>query len=257
MLKKVPKNHQKVGKSGEKCRKMGVFYQKVHNLQSKLIKHLKIRVNTHVMSRVDQFLLENAYASIYGDKSTEGLPGFLYHLTDKYPNLNEELVSKIKEFINNSGCPKIEIKPTKYGLGVCLSNVVIINPSVLNFSLEQCLYTIFHEIAHQYQYKKYKDKIENLFIVGGENEVKEDEAAIQLKKIELVADKLAIAKCNELVKLGLDPSKIRKTGFYTNYTHQQFLDYLNQFRGVLKRKGIKDTKKVAEYFYNYIVNGIN
>lgn len=197
-------------------------------------------------------LLSEAIKGAFTDQSTSGLGGFLYKLTDKYPELEPHL-EVIRNFIINSGCKNIEFKDFKLNAaGLALSTGVTINNNVLYRNKEHTLYVIFHEIAHQYQYKKYGNIIEKLF-VSRENE---ETAAILLKKIELVADQFAIRKCRELANKGiLDIRHIPKQGNYKHYSIQQFKSYLNMFRSLCSRNRITDHSHVAELFYNYVING--
>ena len=197
-------------------------------------------------------LFNEALEGAYTDQSTSGLGGFLYHLTDRYPEL-ESHIEIIRKFIIDSGCKHIEFKNIKINAaGLALSTGVTINNNVLNRDKENAIYTIFHEIAHQYQYKKYGNIIEKLFVSNENEEI----AANLLKKIELVADQFAIRKCRELAKKGiLDLRFIPKEGNYKHFTINQFKSYLNMFRSLCKRNRITDHTHVAELFYNYIVNG--
>jgi hypothetical protein len=191
----------------------------------------------------------------YNDGTTEGLGGFLYRLTDAYPDL-EDNIGIIKKFILDSGCKRIELKDLKLmgAHGAALSTGVVISPGVLHWPKEQALYCIFHEIAHQYQYKKYgAAKIEGLF-TSNADEIK---AADFLRKTENVADQYAIRKCRELAAKGiLNKDKLVKRGNYSHFTTTQFRAYLNQFRKVCQQQNVTDHRHVAELFYNYIVNGM-
>jgi hypothetical protein len=198
-------------------------------------------------------LYVEAFEGAFTDENTSGLGGFLYKLTDHHPELEPHL-DIIRKFILNSGCKKIEFKNFKMNAnGLALSNGVAINPRILNNSKENVLYIIFHEIAHQYQYKKYGNIIENLFI----SQEDEESAANLLRKIELVADQYAIRKCRELAKMGILKSYlIPKEGNYKHFTLDQFKNYLNSFRNLCKKNNVTDCKNVAELFYNYIINDI-
>jgi hypothetical protein len=198
---------------------------------------------------------ENIEKGLYTDETTEGLGGFLFQLTDKFPDLQPH-VKLIRKFILDSGCKKIEIKPLSIpgAKGAALSTGVIISPllfSNTHITKEYALYVLFHEIAHQYQYKKYKSAIEQLFVDQGN----EEQAIDFLKKTENVADEFSIRKCRELAKYKiLDSEKIPRAN-YKNFSREHFAHYLNTFRDVCRRKKVTDYKKVAEIFYNFLVNG--
>lgn len=200
------------------------------------------------MSKNDRFELECLYESLYQDSGVKGLGEFLYKLTDIHHTLIPHL-KVIKDFIVNSGCPEIKIMPLKMGLGAALKSYVLISPTMLNQSLENCLYGLFHEIAHQYQYKKYKNKIAEMFL--NDNDTKLN--AKFLEKIELVADNFSLKKCRSLAKMGiLNMESIRKVGMYSTFNSNQFEFYLNSFRDVLKKKNITNVEEVDDVFYEYI-----
>jgi hypothetical protein len=200
------------------------------------------------MSKNDRFELECLYESLYQDSGVKGLGEFLYKLTDIHHTLIPHL-KVIKDFIVNSGCPEIKIMPLKMGLGAALKSYVLISPTMLNQSLENCLYGLFHEIAHQYQYKKYKNKIAEMFL--NDNDTKLN--AKFLEKIELVADNFSLKKCRSLAKMGiLNMESIRKVGMYSTFSSNQFEFYLNSFRDVLKKKNITNVEEVGDVFYEYI-----
>jgi len=200
------------------------------------------------MSQKDQFELECLYESLYQDDGVKGLGQFLYQLSDAHETLIPHL-KIIKEFIVNSGCPEIKIMPLKMGLGAALKSFVLISPTMLKQSLENCLYGLFHEIAHQYQYKKYENKIAQMFLNDGN--LKED--AKVLEKIELVADNFSLKKCRSLARMGvLNMDLIRKVGMYSTFSSDAFESYLNSFRRVLKQQNIKNVEDVDDVFYEYI-----
>jgi hypothetical protein len=77
---------------------------------------------------------------------------------------------------------------------------VLLNQNIFFQSLPNFLFILFHEIAHQYQYKKYGDEKMYEFYLG---EIGVREAAILMKKFETVADEFATRKVREFVRMGL------------------------------------------------------
>jgi hypothetical protein len=105
---------------------------------------MKIKINE---SQYKQLLRENV----------DGLDNFIGMVIQSYPEV-EEYKDIIKKFIEQSGCPKIEV--TKFenipAGGLALHDKVVFNQNIFtNRKLPEFLYIVFHEIAHQFQYKKY------------------------------------------------------------------------------------------------------
>lgn len=188
------------------------------------------------------------YESLYKDNGVKGLGEFLYQLTEQHPSLTPRL-ALVQEFIVRSGCPEIRILPLRMSLGASLQNFVLISPALIKSPLEYCLYGLFHEIAHQYQYRKYGDRISRIFLT--DKNVKEN--ANFLRKIELTADSYSLKKCRDLARKGiLQMDKIQKAGSYSNFELKDFIDYLKSFRKIIKLHGISDVSQMDDIFYEYI-----
>ena len=126
-------------------------------------------------------------------EETSGLGDFVGTLKSNF-NISDELVDFVSDFIQKSDCNKIEFTKFKYpALGAALHNGVLINNMVLNSSLELTLFAIFHEIAHQYQYKKYG--IEKMYEFYN-NEISVVDTAKFMKTIETTADNFASRTCS-------------------------------------------------------------
>jgi hypothetical protein len=114
-------------------------------------------------------------------EETQGIEQFLIQVMETYPE-TEGFIDNIESFIKNSNCKKIEVAMFKYpALGLAVHNGVLFNEVIFKQQLPDFLFIIFHEIAHQYQYKKYGDEKMYEFYLD-ETDVKE--AAIAMKKIE-------------------------------------------------------------------------
>ena len=189
------------------------------------------------------------------NEETNGLDSFIDLLEKRYPKI-VNFKDLIKSFIEESGCKHIEVNNIKMGaMGLALHDKVVINPIVFRFDLNAALYVIFHEIAHQYQYKKYgEDKMYEIYT----GKMGMDDAVKFLRRTENVADQFSIRKCRELAKKGLiDSVGLVDTGGYDNVTDIQLKTLLVKFRNMLRYDNITDPKKVSEYMYNYIINDVN
>jgi predicted Zn-dependent protease with MMP-like domain len=185
----------------------------------------------------------------------QGLGNFMSQLDNAHPNA-VYVLGTLDNFIKKSGCQHIEFanyfKHQAYGIS--LHDRVAINPWVLTQSLTFILYVILHEVAHQYQYKKYgMEKIYAAYV--GDVSVKE--GAKLMKYIEQVADEFAVRKLREFEKLHRDkiklfPEDIKKV--YQNVPLSQFENLIEKFIGVVKRANIKDKTEISNILYNYVKN---
>jgi hypothetical protein len=189
------------------------------------------------------------------NEETVGLDDFINFLIDSHPNV-DNFKDIVRKFIEDSGCQNIEIKKIHLGAaGLALHDKVVINPMVFNHDLNYTMYVIFHEIAHQYQYKKYgRDKMYSLYL----DELPIDEAIPFLRKTENVADQFAIRKCRELYKLGLlDRVGLVDRGMYDVIPDFTLIRMVQHFRKNLKDNNVTNPDRVSEIMYNSIVNGIS
>jgi len=181
-------------------------------------------------------------------EETEGIDTFLDEISNKY-DLSDELKTFIKEFIQDSNCKRINFSNFKIGaLGMALESGVLINSKVLERPLPFMLFVILHEVAHQYQFKKYGvDVMYNCYL--GDVSVKE--AAEFMKTTEEVADEFASRKIRQLQKKGLIGS-FTSPQVYKNMPLQNIIMMINNFKNDMKGQNIDSPKKVSEYFYNMV-----
>ena len=85
-------------------------------------------------------------------------------------------------------------------MGLALESGVLINKMALNSPLPFLLFLIFHEVAHQYQFKKYGEDIMYNCYLG---EISDTEAAEFMKHTEEIADDFGSRKIRQLQKLNL------------------------------------------------------
>ena len=184
-------------------------------------------------------------------EETEGIRPFLYKIMSTYPE-TEQYIDSIKSFIDNSNCKKIEVLNFRFpAFGLALHNGVIINESIFNYPLSSFLFVMAHEIAHQYQYKKYgDDKMYECYL----GEVSVEEAAKTMKEMELIADEFATRKLREFIKMGLvskDDNR-RVNAVYNSVPLKHFENLISKTRDDLKQKNLKNFEGVTNYFYNMI-----
>ena len=183
-------------------------------------------------------------------EETANIDSFLNKIMARYPQ-TEKFIGDIKSFIENSDCKKVEVAKFKYpALGLALHNGVLFNEVVFNQPLPNFLFIIFHEIAHQYQYKKYGDDKMYEFYLG---EIDVKDAAIAMKEIEMIADEFASRKVREFVKLGFisQPNNLALLQ-YKNVPLPHFEALISQTKQTIKDKGVSSFDDIADIFYNMI-----
>jgi hypothetical protein len=184
-------------------------------------------------------------------EETEGIRPFLYKIMSTYPE-TEIYIDEIKSFIENSNCKKIEVSKFKFpAFGLALHNGVLFNESIFNYPLSSFLFVMAHEIAHQYQYKKYgDDKMYECYL----GEVSVEDAAKAMKEVEIIADEFATRKLREFIKIGLiDKDDDRKiNAMYSSVPLRHFENLISKTRDDLKQKNLKSFEGITNYFYNMI-----
>jgi hypothetical protein len=166
-------------------------------------------------------------------------------------NLSDELSEEIKSVFEKADCKKVSIENLRGPMGLALHNRLVLSPKIFEYGIPQALTIMFHELAHQYQFKKYgAEKMMEVYI--GETSV--DDGALAMSKYEAIADEFAIRKMRELKQKGLidyQDSQVRK-GYGNNPQPFMFKSMLEMIRNELKRNGATDIEKAAEYIYNMV-----
>ena len=179
-------------------------------------------------------------------EEVDGLNHFMNELKSKFPD-NIDLLDDLQAFIMISGCPAIGFD-TLYGAsGISKTDRCVINKSILQRSLENALYVILHEISHQYQYSKYgKDVMWDAY----NSNIDIEQAVDLLMNIELTADRLAVLKTLNLLKLhGVENIKPVKSTYSEN-SRSYFKSHLESLRSSIKEKGIDSIEGANELMYN-------
>lgn len=182
-------------------------------------------------------------------EETMGIDSFIDLMINKYPQ-SKDYVDVIKKFIEDSDCKRIDVGPMMHGYGVSLSDRVLINQASFYTPFPMFLFIVFHEIAHQFQYKKYgEEKMYEVYL--GEVDVKE--AANWMKEVEIVADEFATRKVRQLQKMGaIDPNEKPFKTFYKNMPVQHFINLITQIKYEIKKQGKTNPSEISELIYNWV-----
>ena len=185
----------------------------------------------------------------------EGFDEFLSKLSEKKPD-SVYVMEFLSDFIKKSGCQRIEFKlfNNQYH-GVSLHDRVLINEIVLKNNLTYILYVIFHEIAHQYQYKKYGiDKMYGMY----SGDISISEGAKWLKNVVEIADDCAFRKIRELMKktdkIKFNYESLRKN--YDNINLSIYEQIINHVISIIKKGDYKNKIDISEIIYNNVLNRV-
>jgi hypothetical protein len=186
-------------------------------------------------------------------EETDGVNTLIDVITSRH-EMSDELIEKVRDFISQSNCKKIEFANFKMpAMGVALHDGVLINKIALNQRLEYLLFIIFHETAHQYQFKKYGEDIMYECYLG---DISVEEAAKLMKHTEEVADEFAGKKIKQLQKQGLLDKGFIPPSLYKNAPISQIVAMVGFYRSQLKQQNITTPDKISEFFYNMVKNNI-
>jgi len=196
--------------------------------------------------------LMNIVKRVIKEEYTEGSDEFIDTIVKKY-NISDDLKNEILRSLEQSQCRKISFGNIKGAGGLSLWDGVVINPMNLNFSLGKFLFILFHELAHQYQFKKYG--IEKMMEIYNQ-EMNIMDAGKFMHDVEKVADEFGLKKMNSLKRKGIvDFSNYDVKKGYENSTPQQFVQMIQYFRNELVKNNITDPKKISEFIYNMVKIG--
>lgn len=181
-------------------------------------------------------------------ENIEGLDTFKSKAITSYPEI-EDFWDVIDNFIRNSEVKKIEVKNIQYGVAASLINGVIFGEGVFKLPVEHFLFTLFHEIAHQYQFKKYgKEKMMELY----DDIFSVEDAAKMMREIELVADEFATRKLREIQNYGYLEGKNIPKGFYKLSPLSQFEFTVKMLKSKIKESGLTNVDDISDLLYNWL-----
>jgi hypothetical protein len=177
---------------------------------------------------------------------TQGLEKFIQELQQSFPDKAQE-IKELEHIILASKCPEIRFEFIK-ALGISKHDACIVNTSVLRSSFKYALYVILHEIAHQMQYSKYgEDFAQTIFV----DDLSDQELAQILRKIELTADRYAVAKCKQILKK-FDNTVPEVRGHYKGVSDAQLLSHIHNVRRAVQQRNLKNINDINEWIYNSI-----
>ena len=153
----------------------------------------------------------------------------------------------IRRSIIDSGCQKICFSRFKNNaMGLSLHDGVYINERAVQYGMNMLLFIIFHEIGHQYQYKKYGiEKMYGAYDLG----LSVEQVIDNIYNVEIVADEFSHRKIRELQKMGYIDDRFVPPRIYQNVGIGHLRKTIEGFRSEMG--GVDN---VSEFFYNKVID---
>ena len=157
------------------------------------------------------------------------------------------LQKDIQEFIKSSGCKSFKFLPLKATTGgVSAPNYCVVSSNLHHVPLNIYLYIILHEIAHQFQYKKYGNNV----AMPVYDSTPLEESLDTLLYLESQADRLAIFKLKQLNKkhgLNLEIPSYRYLGMKNT---DKLKSYIREMKVEIAKANLNDIDSINEYILN-------
>jgi hypothetical protein len=185
-------------------------------------------------------------------EETSSIDDVLSQILNRFPEL-EPHINRIKDDIEKSDCQNIEFSNIRVPgiLGMALHDKLVLSPRILDEKLEDFIFVLFHEIGHEYQFKKYgAQKMLDVYL----GNMSDEDGARFIKKTEDVADEFGVRKVREYIKLGILNKNI--STIHTNHKNRSEESYIQQVRQtkhMVKSQGFKTVDEASEFMYNFMV----
>lgn len=181
----------------------------------------------------------------------DNLKEFINAIKDRCFYIGDGFFEDLEDFIIKSGCLSIRFEHmSSRALGISKPEECVISYSVLDLPTDYLLYVILHEVAHQYQYKKYG---KNLALEIYKCELSIDEAIDKLLYFEQLADRLALMKLNSIVNKNNTKIFVNITPRYLNLNNFDYIKkYIQMIRAEVTNKNYTTIESINEYLHNRI-----
>lgn len=184
------------------------------------------------------------------EHQTKGVDEFTAILSSQFTQVDKLLWNDMNVVIENTSCPKIRFESLHPTVGgISKSDECIINTNILQYNISQCLFIIFHEIAHQFQYKKYgKDFALSVYV--DDNTI--NETLNKLIQIESTADRFAAQQTTKLCNRYNIPINFQQPQYNNPQSKQMLITYISQLRNVIKQRQLTNIDSINDFLYNMI-----
>lgn len=186
-------------------------------------------------------------ARLQHNEQTKGLDAFMSQLNDAFPDKWRSFAA-LRSIILQSKCPEIRFESIR-ALGISMGDKCIISNSVLRSSFAHAVYVILHEIAHQMQYTKYGEDFAAAIFM---HDIPDAQMVQMLRKIELTADRYAIAKGKQVLRnAGATDTPVARS-MYKSVSDASLLSHIHNVRANVKKHNLNTIMDINEWIYNSI-----
>jgi len=152
----------------------------------------------------------------------------------------QDIKTEIDQFNANISFENISLQ------GMARDGQLIFSTRILNSSPSYLIATIFHELAHLYQYRKYgRDFVLHLY-TDDQSKIKEN--AQFLKKVENTADRFAAAKTAFYAKKY--NFEFNYPMFYKRCLDSYFENHLSRIKSIVKQNKFTTIDEINDCIYN-------
>lgn len=178
---------------------------------------------------------------------TQNLDAFMQQLHQAFPD-KQQALDALENIIIESKCPEIRFENLAV-LGISMADACIINQSILKTDFQNAMYIILHEIAHQMQYSKHgEDFAAGIFL----NNIPDQQLINTLRKIELTADRYAIAKLKQIFNAARIPMTRVPQSIYKQIPDATLHQHIQKTRRAVKQHKLTSTQQINDWIYNSI-----
>ena len=169
-----------------------------------------------------------------------------YGSTSNYEEILDEIISDIKK----SPTPKISLTTRGLFCGMSLNDNVILSESIFNNKLYNFIFVLFHEIAHQYQYKKYG---KNLLYDLTTKDI-DDSILNKLIEIEQIADRFGESMANKYsTKFDIPKTQINSPYSNVEMGKNSYRRLILSIQEEIKKGNITCVEQMESFLMNHLI----
>lgn len=176
---------------------------------------------------------------------------FLEQLTKVFPE-TKIIYPFLEDILIKCNCQKIVFADFKIpALGMALHDGIYLNNTLKSSDYSRFIFVLLHELAHQYQYKKYGvSKMYKIYT----KDMSPEESANFLMYCENIADEFATRKMRELIKkYGNEINIYMSSKGYSNIHKSYFVNQINKMVKIIEDNNCKELTDISNVYYNMAI----
>lgn len=202
-------------------------------------------------------LIKKILRETVSEKGIEsGFEDFYKLFTEKYGKIVnfEQIFQEIESDIKKSPTPKITITDRGMFCGMSLTDNVILSKSIFSREIFSFIFVLFHEIAHQYQYKKYG---KNLLYELTTKEIT-DATLNKLIDIEQVADRFGKNMASKYAsKFNLEKKPINSPYDNIEYGKSSYKRLIQSIQEKIKEGEITCVEQMESFMIDHLTKSMS